>query len=87
MGDKTKENAIKAALVQRNKDAWASIINEATPGSFNVSGNKVVWANKQGMYTPLRAYGATYLNPQGLDAAYNNAVGGLLDKIEDEDIK
>lgn len=63
-------------------DKWAELVNKGTPYSYNVAKSPYdVWSGK---YTQIRPRGATYANPQGIEAGYNKAMGGLLGQLDDK---
>lgn len=50
------------------KDAYVKAMNDQTPYSFNVAQNPYeIW---DGRYNQLRPRGATFLHPEGIDAAW-----------------
>ena len=70
--------AAKAGEV-KDKDKWAELVNKGIPYSYNTAQSPYdVWSGK---YTQIRPRGATYANPEGIEANYTKALGLL-----DEDI-
>lgn len=59
---------------------FASLVNASTPYSFNMV-NKPEWFDGTYNWTQIRPMGATYLHPEGVSAAYQNAkANGFFDK-------
>lgn len=72
--------AIAAKMgVGKDKDKWAELVNTGLPYSYNTAQSPYdIW---NGKYTQIRPRGATYANPEGIEANYTKALGLL-----DEDI-
>lgn len=86
-GDVTKAKLLQSiihgemARCTSTKDQWVNLVNERMGGNqFNVANSPYdVWSGK---YTQIRPKGATYANPEGIDAAYNNALGMLGEDLD-----
>lgn len=85
--DRTKAEILETLLHSRiakdagTKDRWVEMVNEKFgDNQFNVAKSPYdVWSGK---YTQIRPRGATYANPEGIDAAYNKALGMLGENLD-----
>jgi hypothetical protein len=68
--------------LSNNRDAWAELKNKSKPYSFNTAKSPYdVWG---GQYTAIRPKGATYAHPEGIDAAFEKDMGGLLGLLKEK---
>ena len=82
MGGLAKAIVARSGISGGDMDKWAELVNKGTPYSYNVAKSPYdVWSGK---YTQIRPRGATYANPEGIEAGYNKAMGGLLGQLDDK---